>query len=87
LTAFFAGAFLAAFLVAICLFSLFDDLHRFCNRYIAVEECIDSSGIDVKKKTKDKWKNDQQFFRHEIAVRAGHLPEGKTAARASMNRE
>ena len=30
LAAFFAGAFLA-FLVAICLFSLFDGLHRFCN--------------------------------------------------------
>jgi hypothetical protein len=49
--AFFAGAFLAAFLVAICLFSLFDGLHRFCNCYIAVEECIESRGIDVKKKT------------------------------------
>jgi len=49
--AFFAGAFLAAFLVAICLFSLFDGLHRFCNSKIAVEECIDSSIIDVKKKT------------------------------------
>ena len=50
LAAFFAGAFLA-FLVAICLFSLFDGLHRFCNLKIAVEECIDSSIIDVKKKT------------------------------------
>jgi hypothetical protein len=29
--AFFAGAFLAAFFVAICLFSLFDELHRACN--------------------------------------------------------
>jgi hypothetical protein len=26
-------------------------LHRFCNSKIAVEECIDSSNIDVKKKT------------------------------------
>jgi hypothetical protein len=48
--AFFA-AFLAAFFVAICLFSLFDGLHRVCNRYIAVEECIESRRIDVKKKT------------------------------------
>jgi hypothetical protein len=48
--AFFAG-FLAAFLVAICLFSLFDGLHRFCNLETAVEECIDSRDIDVKKKT------------------------------------
>jgi len=64
--AFFAGAFLAAFLaaflVAICLFSLFDGLHRFCNRYIAVEECIESPSIDVKKKTTEEWKNKQQFF-------------------------
>jgi hypothetical protein len=51
LAAFFAGAFLAAFLVAICLFSLFDGLHRFCNRYIAVEECIESRRNDVKRKT------------------------------------
>jgi hypothetical protein len=65
LAAFFAG-FLAAFLVAICLFSLFDGLHRFCNRYIAVEECIESRGIDVKKKTSGEWKNKQQFFRHGI---------------------
>jgi hypothetical protein len=61
LAAFFAG-FLAAFLVAICLFSLFDGLHRFCNRYIAVEECIESRGIDVKKKTTREWKNKQQLF-------------------------
>jgi hypothetical protein len=64
--AFFAGAFLAAFLaaflVAICLFSLFDGLHRFCNEYIAVEECIELCGIDVKKKTTCEWKNRQQFF-------------------------
>jgi hypothetical protein len=32
--AFFTGAFLAAFLVAICLFSLSDDLQRSCNTYI-----------------------------------------------------
>jgi hypothetical protein len=63
--AFFAGAFLAAFLVAICLFSLFDGLHRFCNTYIAVEECIDSRIINVKKKTMKEWKNGQQFFRFE----------------------
>jgi hypothetical protein len=50
LAAFFAGAFFAAFLVAICLFSLFDGLHRSCNCYIAVDECIDSSKISVKKK-------------------------------------
>jgi hypothetical protein len=62
LAAFFAGAFLAAFLVAICLFSLFDGLHRFCNRYIAVEKGIDSHIIDVKRKTHDEWKNEQQFF-------------------------
>ena len=49
--AFFAGAFLATFLVAICLFSLFDGLHRSCNLETAVEECIDSRIIDVKKKT------------------------------------
>ncbi|HTW60832.1 MAG TPA: hypothetical protein VMD55_03430 [Terracidiphilus sp.] len=61
LAAFFAG-FLAAFFVAICLFSLFDGLHRFCNRYIAVEECIESRGIDVKKKTSGEWKKEQQFF-------------------------
>jgi len=48
---FFAGAFLAAFLVAICLFSLFDGLHRSCNLKTAVEECIDSREIDVKRKT------------------------------------
>jgi hypothetical protein len=63
LAAFFAGAFfaafLAAFLVAICLFSLFDGLHRVCNEFIAVEECIDSCGDDVKKKTTRKRKNDQ----------------------------
>jgi hypothetical protein len=66
LAAFFAGAFLAAFLVAICLFSLFDGLHRFCNRYIAVEECIESPSIDVKKKTTEEWKNKQQFFQDEF---------------------
>ena len=59
LAAFLAGAFLAAFLVAICLFSLFDGLHRFCNEYTAVEECIESRGNDVKKKTTYEWKNDQ----------------------------
>jgi hypothetical protein len=62
LAAFFAGAFFAAFLVAICLFSLFDGLHRFCKCFIAVEECIESLSIDVKKKTTDEWKNKQQFF-------------------------
>jgi len=50
--AFFAGAFLAAFLVAICLFSLSMVLHRTCNNNIAVEKCIDSPFIDVKKKTR-----------------------------------
>jgi hypothetical protein len=49
---FFTGAFFAAFLVAICLFSLFDHLHRTCNTDIAVEECIDSCSISVKKKAK-----------------------------------
>ena len=51
--AFFAGAFLATFLVAICLFSLFDGLHRSCNLETAVEECIDSRIIDVKKKRRE----------------------------------
>jgi hypothetical protein len=63
LAAFFAGAFLAAFFVAICLFSLFDGLHRSCNRYTAVEECIDSSCIGVKRKTTWEWKKEQQSFR------------------------
>jgi hypothetical protein len=61
--AFFAGAFLAAFLVAICLFSLFDGLHRSCNSFIAVDECIDSSMLSVKKKKQYEWKKGQQFFR------------------------
>jgi len=65
---FFAAAFFAAFLVAICLFSLFDGLHRFCNRYIAVEECIESRSIDVKKKTTREWKKEQQFFRRGMEV-------------------
>jgi hypothetical protein len=70
LAAFFAGAFLAAFLVAICLFSLFDGLHRFCNHYIAVEECIESRSIDVKKKTTEEWKNEQQFFKGPLHFRS-----------------
>jgi hypothetical protein len=48
--AFFAGTFLAAFLVAICLFSL----SMVCIDpaiVIAVEECIDSCFIGVKRKT------------------------------------
>jgi hypothetical protein len=49
--AFFAGAFGATFLVAICLFSLFDALHRVCKKHIAVEECIDSRLLSVKRKT------------------------------------
>jgi hypothetical protein len=48
---------LAAFLVAICLFSLFDGLHRFCNCYIAVEamyriaphRCQEKNVVRVKK--------------------------------------
>jgi hypothetical protein len=70
---FFAAAFFAAFLVAICLFSLFDGLHRFCNCYIAVEECIESRSIDVKKKTSREWKKEQQFFstRNWLDVRIG----------------
>lgn len=66
--AFFAGAFLVAFFVAICLFSLFDGLHRSCNINIAVEECIDSCFNSVKKKTNDRWKKWQQFFDVEFDV-------------------
>jgi hypothetical protein len=35
---------------------------------IAVEECIDSCFIGVKKKTKQEWKKGQQFFRAEPSV-------------------
>jgi hypothetical protein len=49
--AFFTGALAATFLVAIFLFSLFDALHRVCNKDIAVEECIDSRLLSVKRKT------------------------------------
>jgi hypothetical protein len=62
--AFFAGA----FLVAICLFSLFDGLHRFCNSYIAVEECIDSCFVYVKKKTKPWWKKGKQSLNMELQM-------------------
>jgi hypothetical protein len=34
-------------------------------RYIAVEECIDSSFASVKKKTNEWWKKEQQFFHAE----------------------
>jgi hypothetical protein len=72
LAAFFAGAFLAAFfaafLVAICLFSLFDGLHRRCNQLTAVDECIDSCIISVKKKTNEEWKNGQQFLGVALSV-------------------
>ena len=51
LAAFFAGAFFAAFLVAICLFSLFNDFCIDPAKLIAVEECIDSRIIRVKRKT------------------------------------
>jgi hypothetical protein len=60
--AFFAGALTAAFLVAICLFSLFDALHRICNTDIAVEECIDSRWFGVKRKTKRGKKKEQQRY-------------------------
>jgi len=69
--AFFAGAFFAAaffagaFLVAICLFSLVDGLHRFCNKQIAVEECIDLCFIRVKEKTMHRWKKGKQLFNTE----------------------
>jgi hypothetical protein len=36
--------------------------------YIAVEKCIDSCNIDVKKKTMQEWKKGQQFFRRGIAI-------------------
>jgi hypothetical protein len=63
--AFFAGAFLAAFFVAICLFSLFRWVASNLQNNIAVEECIDSSNISVKRKTNKRWKKWQQFFRVE----------------------
>jgi hypothetical protein len=66
--AFFAGAFLAAFLVAIFLFSLFDGLHRSCNITTAVDECIDSCVISVKKKKFDTWKKRQQFLNIEWKI-------------------
>jgi hypothetical protein len=37
-------------------------LHRTCNYKTAVEECIDSCNISVKKKTNERWKKWQQFF-------------------------
>jgi len=66
--AFFAGAFLAAFFVAILPILPFDGLHRSCNSYIAVEECIDSCFISVKKKTKHPWKKRQQFLNAESST-------------------
>jgi hypothetical protein len=39
-----------------------------CNEYIAVDECIESRSIDVKKKTTGEWKNRQQLFPVPLAV-------------------
>jgi hypothetical protein len=64
--AFFAGAFGATFLVAICLFSLFDSLHRTCKIDIAVEECIDSRLPSVKRKTTQKKKKEYWKFSLEL---------------------
>src|ERR1700686_1502295 len=69
--AFFAGAFLAAFFVAICLFSLFRWVASNLQLNIAVEECIDSCFNIVKKKTTQRWKKWQQFFRIAIEDRNG----------------
>jgi hypothetical protein len=68
--AFFAGAFLVAFFVAICLFSLFRWVASILQLQIAVEECIDSCCISVKKKTTRRWKKWQQFFLLGIRDRA-----------------
>jgi hypothetical protein len=38
--------------------------------FIAVEKCIDSRSIDVKKKTQQEWKKRQQLFRCGIAREA-----------------
>jgi hypothetical protein len=55
-------------LVAICLFSLFADVQRFCNKSIAVEECIDSLFIGVKRKTQRWWKKGPQFLNTESRI-------------------
>jgi hypothetical protein len=39
-----------------------------CNEYIAVDECIELRGIDVKRKTTYEWKNRQQFFPPPLAL-------------------
>jgi hypothetical protein len=48
--AFLAGAFLAAFLVAIVSILPYSSRHRCCNRYFAVNECIESPKNSVKQK-------------------------------------
>jgi hypothetical protein len=64
---FFAGTFLAAFLVAICLFSLSMTFIDSAN-LTADEECIDSRIASVKRKTTYRWKNRQQFFEYGIGI-------------------
>src|ERR1700685_3413559 len=50
LAAFFAGFFATAFLVAIFPILPLSSRHRTCKRYFAVNECIESRKISVKKK-------------------------------------
>src|SRR6204780_284809 len=50
LAAFFAGFFATAFLVAIVSILPLSSRHRTCKRYFAVNECIESRKISVKKK-------------------------------------
>ncbi|MGB0065577.1 MAG: hypothetical protein WBP85_14110, partial [Terracidiphilus sp.] len=52
---------------------------------IAVEECIESRFIDVKKKTLQEWKNRQQFFAaHFGSMRASRFFETRMRARRSV---
>jgi hypothetical protein len=51
--AFLAGAFFAAFFVAMVVYSPSFDLHRVCNTNVAVTECIWFSKNCVKKKTQN----------------------------------
>jgi hypothetical protein len=63
-------------LVAICLFSLFADCQRFCNKFIAVEECIDSHFIGVKEKTNRRWKRGPQSLNTESRIKL-RIPENR----------